>query len=189
MKKVKKPIDWNSLNPAEQRVEIARDVLKQIRCKKLVAERGSWVYLCDQYAVVTASEIQNHVPLKQCLAKAPVCHVCAIGSLFVGVVNRDETFLAQDLSLLQLDTIRSRSSPEFRQFFLILNRYFDFEQLQQMEAMFELRKAMFELGNRTYVASAVRYGFAYADSEDRLCAIMKNIIRNKGEFKIPKKYH
>src|SRR6185369_4934664 len=78
---------------AERRVEIAKDVLKMIRAKRIVVESG-YGYVCVEQAIPGTAE----TGLKELLAEAPPCTVCAKGALFVAKLDKKNKLQLGDVS-------------------------------------------------------------------------------------------
>lgn len=148
---------------AEKAVTLAKDVLAQLKSKKLIATRG--VYLDDEiWTMMSEREGEQLQPLLEPLEE---CQVCALGSLFVAKVARYNKFECQG----------DASSYDLR---AALKGYFGEQQLFDIETAFECSAT----GNCDM--RAVTFGRRYDDDEERLAAIMRNIVRNKGAFVIPK---
>jgi hypothetical protein len=134
--------------------------------------------------------------------KTMQCNVCALGSLFTSFVHLNNVF-----------TVGQVIEPRFSRMFGALEAAFPIRDLLLMEYVFEegqrgilTRKApihflgymdaddnvkiRFRNSRMTFTGKelfrARDYGQRYSDSDDqRLRAIMLNVIRNNGEFRIP----
>lgn len=154
MTKTKKKFDV--MTAAEKRVAIAKDVLKQLKAKRLHARRR--LYLKRPRSLRNELWINSpyrNRPLEDVLAKIPKCEACAIGSMFVCAVERFNELGTADVGTYI-------SSWNMRSY---LRRFFNGETLGQIEAAFETDEN--------------------GDPADTLRRIMLNISRNGGKF-IPK---
>jgi len=153
-------------------VQIAEDVLAQLRARKYVATAGTYVDLND--AFIEGKNYWEDVPVVKSLqtflkkhAKKKSCHVCALGACFLANVERRNK--------VDLEDFYGRRDIEVN-----LAGIFSAEQMDEIETAFE--------GNTSHGGSwdAVAFGNRYHDDTARLRAIMRNIIKNDGEF-IPTK--
>ena len=153
---------------AEQRVEIANDVLKHIKTGKIIAQHG------DFWQPETPWEFCNK-PLKETLQKVKECKVCAIGSVFYSYVMRHNKYV------IDSDGIYCISETD------ILNTatMFSENQLRLIEAAFEKKDFSFGVLSLSKSDTAIAYKLknGLQKDEETLIHIMKNIIRNKGTFK------
>ncbi len=163
----------------QKAVAIAKDVIAQIKLQQYIANSGSYFYDIN-------SPDYAYVKVKNILDKK--CKVCALGACIVSAAR-----------LFNQDTYEA--VPVFNSINENLKEYFDPNDLLLMEYTFErgMLGELYNYSNDTYEKyyntfdqatknAACFYGDAYSNVEDRLIAIMRNIIRNKGRFIIPKKY-
>lgn len=155
---------------AKKRILICEDVIRQIQANQLSATRGSY---CNPKSKVNAS---GGADLRtQLLAgNVPVCRVCAIGALMVAGTLYVNTSTVNDL----LYDFRDGQDSDFvtKQ----LRKYFSSTQLHLIECSFEMWGAdSITMSYRT----AYKFGKRFEKNEDRLIAIMNNIIENNGTFK------
>ncbi len=166
---------FHKLPPAKQRVAIAKDVLASIRTRKLRPRRGRYLNINfgDGYDVVySRGEIQ---PL---LLGGAKCEACAVGSCFLSAARLGD----KQKGIQDLWHIHQSPSSAAR-------RHFSKEQLALMEFAFErfsVRMCSSEDGvgglTSDLQAVAAKFRNRYRSDESRLSAIMRNIIKNKGEF-------
>jgi hypothetical protein len=150
-------------NKAKMRVKIARDVLKQLTARKLVAAAGVYMILNSEAAThnywKTLSSKKPSQQLNKFLPKK--CNVCALGALFITAIDKNN-----DLTLGELPSndISGRwfGSATMRDY---LNKWFDLYQLVEIEQSFERGPS----GKGQW-------------STDKMKSIMENIIKNKGTF-------
>ena len=182
----------------EKRVEIAKDVLKQIKANKYIAEQGTWVCGVDYYNHINdvlwhAKEdgIKTIDAKKDYTDKLTKCYVCALGSLFVSAIDKyNHTKLNTENTQFLTETKEPKINPLLKwftakQLFLIENA---FENgcggWQDRETNVFSNKGL-DLWYEYGVFAVERFYYKYPDPTKRLVAIMKNIIRNKGTFVLP----
>jgi hypothetical protein len=147
---------FNKMSPEKKRVTIAKDTIAALKTNKVCATVR--VYLGES-ARSNGDKLSNNAR----------CQACALGSMFVGLTTR-----VKDLSV-KVDNFRQH-----------LVEYFSPIQLKVIESAFEGGMHYSDIHNLygdNYHDKAVRYKYAYTDLEERLIAIMENIIKNNGEFK------
>jgi hypothetical protein len=170
-----------SLTKAQKRVAIAKDVLLQLRLEHINAVSG--VYLDFPEAK------QNDVG--ECLvdSDAPVsavynvrdCDVCAKGALFLSAARVKKGKTMRDLMITHDSGNVDANALNDNSIVRYLSDIFDDQQLWLIEAAFE-QNDMRSMKDIEAGGDYLRYHLD--DSEDeRLRAIMLNIIENKGTFK------
>lgn len=154
------------MTAAQKRVAIAKDVIKQIKVRKLIISTGQF---CDIYD----DGCPYRLGKKELLRKMPVCHVCAIGAAIVSGIR-----LFNQLEIVDRD-IDGNSQED------MIKKFFSPKQAALIEQAFELGNGWYDdtfsykdKGRYT----AVAFGEKFKDSKDRAVAIFKNIIKNKGVF-------
>jgi hypothetical protein len=180
-----KPQSTNSLkgkSKSEIRVMIAKDVLAQLKSKAYCAKQGCWVEDkkiggFDDYCMEQFGGKQNvkAVSASEYVSKLKACKVCALGSIFVSQIRIGDDFKLSDTQTAYDVFEWLEKSP--------LKRYFSVDQLELLEACFEGLKGMY--GESMYGANellANAYASQFPQDKDRLTAIMKNIVRNNGQF-------
>ena len=170
------------LTKAEIRIAIAKDVIAQIKAKKYKPTQGTWVadenQSYDQWLYDNALDCK--VDVRDYTNNIKKCNVCALGSLFVSAVNKYNNVYGTYWSVsaeevFNIDNEYSESP---------LLRYFTLNQLQLIEFTFERGLGVIGLeDDHPMVEKANTFFLKYSKSKDRLVAIMKNIIKNKGTFK------
>lgn len=187
------------MTKAEKRVEIAKDVLKQIKANKYRPTSGVWVIDTDGNEVddfvyrIRDEDSEAVIDLKKdvvCKLNGR-CSVCALGSLFISAIDKfNHTKLGPSCSMDFTEHEDSRHNP--------LLKWFSAKQLLLIESTFENRyggwseNTIYVLSNNKViywddvVLPAIHtYCKKYPDETSRLKAIMNNIIRNKGTFVLP----
>jgi len=171
------------LTKAEMRVAIAKDVIAQIKTAKYNPMQGCWVEEVDgpDYDDWLFDNSRNCTVDVQVYTKSiKKCNVCALGSLFVSAVNKYNnvygTYWSVSTNEVFDTTETNNRSP--------LLRYFTIKQIRLIEYTFEggMGAVCFD-DDHPMVNKAYAFYSRYPDSKDRLLAIMKNIVENKGTFK------
>lgn len=167
-----KPKAFTRLTAAQKRVAIAKDVLKQIKAKRLLIETGS-------YLSWDALKLRDErTPFsKATLTKPNKCHACAVGS---AVASGLRLFNDGALSVY----------VERDDAFSTLRRWFSRNQVIAIEVAFEHEstRALEQRyrGDKFLNRAAAEFQFRRSDigkATQRAVAIFKNIIANNGEFK------
>lgn len=159
---------------AEMRVRIAKDVIAQLKAKRIKAVAGTYGtvrFTAKQEARLYDSA--EPVDVKETLS-GKRCEACALGSMFIVAVDRHN-----DLRLPgeNLACVLDRDDEcDY------LSRFFSREQLDMVESAFE----MDTLGDSN-PSDEVCLSFAHLNrAHDRMIAIMQNIVANGGKFRPPK---
>ena len=165
---------FNSLSKAEKRVFIAKDVLESLKSNRYQAKHLTYV---NAY-----NKLKNETFNQDSINRDDFsCKVCALGAIFSSKVKIANDFECQideyglvDLYGSELNGYDIRDN---------LEKYFSRTQLKSIENAFEGNDCDVEEGynlNKKYKEFFNKYN----NAEERLTAIMKNIISNKGLFKI-----
>lgn len=144
---------------AAVRVEIAKDVIAQVKAKRFRVRTGRYI-VGD-----AAFDEQFGCGVNKPVRPPAQCQVCAIGGMFVAALDRFNELYMRDVS---------DSEPNEDNMRGYLSRWFEYDQLQAIEAAFE----MWDVGN----PAEGGFGRRYDLSADRLVAICENIITNAGSF-------
>ena len=160
------------MNKFEKRVALAQDVLASLKAKNYIAESGTYVSVYEKgswkdISDLEASELNN---------KDISCTVCAIGSLFLSNAKQRKT-------RKRLEDVDSEVMVKS------LRGIFTKREMRMLEYMFEGEDVsrMF-CGVKTPLAKDLesfydKHNPRGAGSDDKtLKAIMKNIIKNNGNF-------
>jgi hypothetical protein len=161
---------------SQEQVRIAKDVIAQITARKLKISTGSYfsagsAWYNDMNRRVSLGEDPQ---LKDVLPKK--CEVCAIGAVFVAAVDRHNK--------LKLNAVTTDIKDiEMLSF---LKKWFTERQMRLMEAAFEgrVQGSGWNLLSNEEEERAEAYRYKYPSARSRLVAIMKNVIRNKGAFRV-----
>lgn len=184
---------FNSLTKPQKRVAIAEDVIKQIKAKK---------YLPKQMAYVTFKKLENSEEQIQTNFDKIECTCCALGGLFLSEVKFNNSCTFKELNYNDFSKGNYFEEKPLKR----LNKYFSLSQLVLTEFAFECwgtnelyynddnsvhidmgignHKTLKELKlTENDIEKACEFGNDYLYPNDRLLAIMKNIVLNEGTFK------
>jgi hypothetical protein len=171
---------FNAMSPKEKRVAVAKDALKQIRYGRYKANTGNYVIPnWYPYNVEDNEESQEYLENKGFWG----CKVCAIGAVFLSKVRLGNNHTG-DLEVM--------NSPNM--IISNLKGIFSAKQLRLMEVAFEdltggafKESSVYDSNNPKHTAKiekALEFFKDYLDRpEERLIAILENIIANNGTFK------
>lgn len=151
---------------AERRVAIATDVIKAINAKrfgKIAAGVGYVRKLKDPYFDGVPHTIDQEVASDL----MPRCTVCARGAMMLCRISKYNGIeIVTDYSVDDRDTSKA------------LKDAFSVDQLSEIEQAFESTPSEY-----SGVTHAECFGASFEDDEDRLIAIMQNIIDHNGTFR------
>jgi hypothetical protein len=168
------PIKPGKVSKAEQRVIIAKDALAQLKAERFIAQAGVYVgaELFDD--LEKRSDFNDDAQAKPLLLKKETvpCRVCAKGALFLSAVRKYNKATIDDIAC---DVMT------------VAENIFGKKQFDQIEAAFEqweeTKSNNYEDSDGIPAPKAYAFGMKYNDDTERLEAILKNIIKNKGTFK------
>lgn len=194
---------FSRLSKADQRRAICRDVLAQIRAKKMKVATGRFLEF-DFTGDAPTKSTSLRVLIKR--ATAP-CQVCALGSILMSQVNlngdckvgtQEYSTLLGAITLCPFGENEEGKSMLFSPF---MRRYFSTEQLHLIECAFECGDGAFEVNDggdkvdphlfadacadhdfsitREQAQAAIDFGLRYTDDTNRLRAIVFQIIRSE----------
>lgn len=149
-------VKFEELSPEAKRVAIAKDVLKQLRAKKILATRGLYM---DTELLLTDVEEDDQVC--DVLKKVDECRACALGSMFVAAAGLNDKITVGEAKAHYTVTFDVGGDTCYN----YLLEFFPRPQLQMMEAVFE--------------------GAYGATPYARLKGIMENVVRNNGTYVPP----
>lgn len=169
------------MSAAQKRVEIAKDVIKQIKEEQFKISCGVW---CERETPKELPNLDNGFDQMMMLygiqIEPPKCTVCAIGAAYVSSIR-----------LFNKGAVHE--SAEKNNAKGQLDEFFDIEQQTLIENAFEKGDGGYqseagELSNdnpsfEVKLDRAIAFGRKHKKAQDRAIAIFANIIRNKGEFK------
>jgi len=195
------------MTPARRKkaVAVASDVIAQLRVNRLQAERGTYcaIDMGDMGSLLFFDkEHELAASFQKSFAedKRIKCRVCAIGAAYIGYINRFNKVTNGEMQEASSEDMLKRMEDVFdRRQLRLMERIFEnfWEDLIDNEKWASIedfkRKRYKALGITTeeqidhFEAKATAYHNKYPDSDDLLRAIMLNVVRNKGEFILPKK--
>lgn len=203
---------FSKANKQQKRILIAKDVLNLLKQKRIIAIRTRFVrnYSLHEKQRDVKYKNQPDEPLQPLLLNPaiPPCECCALGSMMLSctMFNNKENLSDYTLDFETLsDTVweSKRAASGHKKPKNGFADFFSEKQLALIEFVFEIRFSSFngEYENSGVIANSLRlrndYGITidvhkkaitfakkYSDQEERLKAIMRNIIRNKGIFKL-----
>lgn len=144
-------------SPAQQRCILARDIIDALMLKKFGLEPGTWI-AWDKVPSV-------HQPLFP-QVQSVQCDVCALGGAFMCALRYKPE--------AHIDTYGNGCSVHT--IFDTLEEYFEREQLEMIESAFERGQGYHK------DEDSMEFGKRFEDHDERLNAIMANVIANKGTF-------
>lgn len=180
---------------ANKRVIIAKDVIKHVLSKKFIPSVGNYLRInlnntidySDQKHYLLLDTVQSEVlgkELQEIIGKkTTTCKVCALGSCFLSLVNLEDNY---KLSIKKIDNLSENPDITQSEMHEKLGKYFDKRDLSLIEATFEYKNLPFYVRKQLTdleVNNAAKFGAKYKTESGLLVGIMKNIIKNKGNFK------
>lgn len=145
----------------EQRVLIAKDVIKQLRAGKFVASPGTYF---DPSSSAEFRRVCDITDAQEAVRALKRCDVCARGAVLIAAVDRYNKLEGGYDALWS--AAASGSHDGDREY---INRFFAPRMLANMEAAFEWNPQWLK---------------KYRSATQRLDAIMRNVISNGGDFDI-----
>ena len=174
---MKKSKPFSKLSNSQKRVEIAKDVLIQLKNKRFKVRQNIYVQLPNYWDIINRDRQANECVLDG----TTTCQVCAKGALFMSHVMKTNHATIRQVQNIGNSMVRERLD------------IFSTAQLDLIECAFEKRVVhddsdtlkVYTDGKQfptPLAKTAIRFGKKYKKKE-RLIAIIKNIIKNKGTFK------
>lgn len=162
------------LTNAEKRVAIAKDVLENL--DRLKVRQGNYICGTLLEEVDPKDNAQEKVKAIQAY-----CTVCALGACLLSHIRLWDRVMMGEIAgtypTLYLNVQYAGTTAP-------LKRYFTQRQLNLIESAFEMRPMNKEhAASDEEIAQAKFFGLGYINSQNRLKAIMENIIENEGTFK------
>ena len=168
---------FKKLTKTEKRIAIAKDVIAQIKSKRLLPQIGNG-FLLPRMTNFENSWADGYTNLQVGTILADrKCEVCALGAMFVSTIDMRDQATCNSLRVPRVDSIRRTQIHEY------LDDIFSVSQLTIIERAFEVDKLDFDDESVAGALACEAFGLAIDDASDRLIAIMTNIIENKGQFK------
>lgn len=172
---------FNKLSVEKQRIKIIQDVVTHLESEKLKAVKGKYL------RVLGVGKVAGNQQLHEVMGESR-CQVCGIGAVFTATVLLNNELKVGDLSEGYREELGSAkitlgdgtNDAPMRQY---LSTWFCGSQLDLIEAAFETDDRFSDgYANYEELEDAASFGKKYRNSKDRLIAICKNILENKGTF-------
>jgi hypothetical protein len=175
--------EFKAASPAQRRVMVAKDVIDLLKNDKINATTGCWVEINELY--------DTEVSLQKCILDNSCdlsCDCCALGSIMVSLVGFKNRVKCGEVDSLNFGDIYDGERDVVG-----IKNLFTKTQLQMIEIAYECgdgyfdEDAEYKSGDNVTIASSivkkcVKYGLRIENEEARIVSIMRNIIRNGGEF-------
>lgn len=164
-------VKFENMTPAQKRVAIAKDVIKQIEQNRLLIRHDSYWRVLKEEEYGRVCDIVNRKLLR---AKKTVCRACAAGAVLLTGIRLFNKLETGGFNGDQYERVQK-------------NEWFTLEQMAMIEGAFESPGARImsrnAITNNQWEACEAFYNNHQFDNEDdHVTAIMQNIIKNKGEF-------
>lgn len=166
-------VEFARMTASEKRVAIAKDVIAWLNTGKIKASPGTYLEVTK---AVSDEATGDTVGIQK-------CNACALGAVFACAVEKVPT-----INLADAEEWGNEYAPEKMQ--ELLSPYFSTEQLYTIENAFERAVVSGLEGDNEYeqewcdlTKRALAFNKGVRSKKERLVRIMKNIIRNGGEFR------
>jgi hypothetical protein len=202
---------FKKASPTQKRVLIAKDVIAQIKAKKIKPEQGSFVMVEKVQGFMSSTEAEyrtgswnfamnklsdtegfdadvRHLYLEN---KIQQCSCCALGGMFMSCTLYNNNTTVDNLYYAgdAIGNVLYDDNPEHLS--NGLNKFFSVAQLRLIEQTFEGNQGVVNSGmdDNTgeivdkYSPESEAFYTKYKKPKDRLIAIMQNIVKNNGTFK------
>ena len=182
---------------AEKRVLIAKDVIKQINLGRFHAAASRFyqiaaakpnVYPVAEYLLHKSEKTMNNSVQTELLKNNITCNCCAVGAMFLSsvlFVNKEKFSMFSYTETDNLvNVLEGEKGATCQNGF---DKIFTRKQLKLIEICYEQGCGLFNFSgyNLPFVKRINEFCHRHQDRTDRLLAIMKNIISNKGTFILP----
>jgi hypothetical protein len=202
---------FKKASPTQKRVLIAKDVIAQIKAKKIKPESGSFVQVEKVKGFISSSEADKRTgawnyamsklsdsegsdaDVRQLYLENKIqqCSCCALGGMFMSCTLYNNNTTVDDLCYAGADIgdvileAGDNSLPNG------LDKFFSVAQLRLIEQTFEGDQGAINSGWDSETGEIVdkfspkseAFYNKYKKPKDRLIAIMQNIVKNNGTFK------
>jgi hypothetical protein len=202
---------FKKASPTQKRVLIAKDVIAQIKAKKIKPESGTFVQVEKVKGFMSSSEADKRTgswnyamnrlsdsegsdaDVRQLYLDNTLqqCSCCALGGMFMSCTLYNNNTTIEDLEHAGNDISQVLLEETGEKLSNGLNKFFSVEQLKLIEQTFEgdngaVLSGMDDDTGKTvdeFSPRAEAFYNKYKKSKDRLVAIMQNIVKNNGTFK------
>jgi len=163
---------FKAATKSERAVMVAKDALKMLNAGKTAAASGIWVNLYNAYDVDNEETRENQICDISDGFKE--CRVCALGALMLSEVRHTNKLTVEEAG----------GDIGYEYFGHRLDKVFSKSQQKLMELAFEGGHGWFDVEDTSdkELEKIERFYEGYQEDEDRLRAILKNVIKNKGKF-------
>lgn len=172
----------------EQRIQIASDVIAQLKAKRFRAKQRVYAKL-DKSAYARRSQLEDEagwggdVSAQEIVRAAKSCAVCARGGIVLAAIDRFND-LQVGPSTRSIEGVAECGGEEGDEEYI--NRWFTPGQLREMEAAFEGWKPQEDDDQWGYsgYGDGRPWRKAYPNATDRMDAVMRGLIAGDGKFDI-----
>lgn len=179
---------FSKLGKMQKRVMIARDVIAQVKAKKFKVKTGTY---CDlKINKKYKPEVEGELELQSLMESGVVekCTVCAIGGIFaskVSIGNKFNINVENDSWDDENPDLRIDNELSDDEIFKNLENIYSSEELRKIEYAFEGNDIddSFWHEEDEFHKNILSYSKVHKNVDNRLIAIMQNIIDNNGKFK------
>lgn len=187
---------FNRLSKAEKRVEIAKDVIQQIKAHNIIPSSGQWVKFSDKQREQLENNFTPADSLQSLIINNQIedsCECCGLGALMLSctlyqnqvsvkdVVEKNAfdfgyKYYTSDYGTLSVDNSKIKTGG--------LEKIFSKSQMILIELAFEKgRGFMTPITLIQHSAALFAKNLDLKSDTEILLAIMNNIIKNKGTFR------
>jgi len=185
---------FEKMDPAQKRVQIAKDVIVSLEAQNLIPSPGT--YLATDLKQLMGRK-KDTTELRGLLAKLPSCNVCARGAIAVCAVKRFNKLncgqMKKAITRRHKQDQGARTIDEATFVNVVEDRYFDKAQVLLIERAFEgpsprcrLEKQWEDFTDderHNIIAFRVKFFDPHKDYGQLMAAIMQNVVDNGGTFK------
>lgn len=174
----KRNAEFEAASPEQKRILILKDMKKWLKAGRFVPTSGTFVTF-DYYE---ATDLLDNEDIQQAFLskKLAECAVCLVGAVCLSTILYVDSFKGKDL---HHDTDIFCPPNKGNKASKILRTYFSLNQLRLMELAFEIGDGWFRKAKTIEEKAAVEFGTKYYSDQDRILAIINNMLKNSGIFK------
>ncbi len=188
--------EFDALPKNEKAVLVAKDVLKQIKLKKYIPNAGNYIKYNSSIDDLEDLGLKKKDDVRNNFDKIPPCEVCALGSMLLSCTKLGNRLTFNDVDIINGTKIDILDKPKIKKLF---NSIFDGYQLLLIENAFEKPSVSSDRYAKNILGLKLsdedfdkcddffyKYGSELKskieNNHNRMVAICKNIIKNKGTF-------
>jgi len=169
-------------------VTVLKDAIAQIKAKKYLVQSATGyidkstdalynldkaVNSCKIFTGKEANELEFNKYFDNIITKDNPCQVCAKGAMFLSTIRKFNNFTLQDATTKDLNELAGDKNGTYK--------IFGEENADKMEEYFERNDSELEDENGEGIDK--QWSDDYCKDDNRLIAIFKNAIKNRGTFK------